>query len=446
VSLNFSGTESRLCGSSKHSNASKWSVLFLLWLVCFLNYADRQLISSLFPLLEHDFGFSKAQLGLIGSSFMWVYALSSPLAGFAGDRLSRKGLILGGCLLWSVMTGFTGFCGRFWQFLATRAVIGLGESLYFPSATSLISGWHGLKTRSTALSLHQSAVYVGTIAGGALGGFVGSHYGWRLAFYGFGGAGILVAILIGKYLAEPVAPAGKNLRSLNEPRDTDLHGRESKKTTGLLPTFQKLLTQPDVLLLMVAFAFANGVASIFLLWAPTFLYEKFHQSLVVAGFSAVAAIQIASAVSAPLSGFLADRISFRLRGARLLVQSVSLLLGTASIVAVGRAETMVSLIVSMICFGICKGGYDAGIFASVFDLVLPGERSSVAGLMNTLGWIGGAVGAMMVGLFSTFGSGTPMERMSCAIVWSSLGYLFAAALLLSARTLHDSKSAETLHL
>ncbi|MEY2906645.1 MAG: hypothetical protein RLZZ408_1116, partial [Verrucomicrobiota bacterium] len=85
----------------------KWIVLGMLWMVCLLNYADRQAISSLFPLLERDFGFTKAQLGLIGSAFMWVYAASAPFAGYAGDRRSRKGLILGGCLFWSLMTGVT---------------------------------------------------------------------------------------------------------------------------------------------------------------------------------------------------------------------------------------------------------------------------------------------------------------------------------------------------
>ena len=98
----------------------KWVVLGMLWLVCCLNYADRQAISSLFPLLEKDFGFTKAELGLIGSAFMWVYAFSSPFLGFAGDRRSRKGLIVAGCLLWSLMTGVTGFCASLWQFVAAR--------------------------------------------------------------------------------------------------------------------------------------------------------------------------------------------------------------------------------------------------------------------------------------------------------------------------------------
>ena len=85
-------------------NREKWIVLGMLWLVCLLNYADRQAISSLFPLLERDYGFTKAQLGLIGSAFMWVYAASAPFAGYAGDRQSRKGIILVGCLFWSLMT------------------------------------------------------------------------------------------------------------------------------------------------------------------------------------------------------------------------------------------------------------------------------------------------------------------------------------------------------
>ena len=430
--------------SGRTSPRSKWLVLGLLWLVCFLNYADRQVISSLFPILERDFGFTKAQLGLIGSAFMWVYAFSSPFAGFAGDRYPRKGLIIGGCLLWSLMTGVSGMCGKCWQFIATRAVIGLGESVYFPAATSLLSYWHGQRTRSTALSLHQSAVYVGTIAGGTLGAFVAVRYGWRWALYGFGIAGILTALLIGKYLPASLPVSGKESHDPEAPEGSEDDKNILRK--GFLQTLGGILRQPGVLLLMAAFACANGVAAIFLVWAPTFLFEKFHLSLVMAGFSAVAAIQIASAVSAPLSGILADRLSITIRGARMIVQAVALLLGSLCVVAVGKAGNMGALLTSMICFGICKGAYDAGIFASVFDFVVPRERSSVAGLMNTLGWVGGAVGTLMVGLFSSYGRGTQMERMSGAIVWSAAGYLMAAGLLLMAYALHRAKPAQAIHL
>src|SRR6516162_3873006 len=88
----------------------KWWVLFMLWFVCFFNYADRQAMSSVFPKLKEEFNFDKVQLGLIGSAFMYVYALGSPFAGFAGDRWRRKDLILGGCLFWSITTVLTGGC------------------------------------------------------------------------------------------------------------------------------------------------------------------------------------------------------------------------------------------------------------------------------------------------------------------------------------------------
>lgn len=403
----------------------KWIVLGMLWMVCLLNYADRQAISSLFPLLERDFGFTKAQLGLIGSAFMWVYAASAPFAGYAGDRHSRKGLILGGCLFWSAMTVATGWCGRLWQFVAARALIGLGESVYFPAAASILSDYHGPRTRSTALSFHQSAVYIGTIAGGWLGALLADRYGWRWAFYGFGGAGILVALLLWWRLREPI-------RGASEDVPTQSHGEHQ----GILATFRGLLGRPAVLLLMGAFACANAVGSIFLIWAPTFLFEKFHLGLVAAGFSAVAAIQLASAVSAPLSGMLADRLSLTIPGARMLVQAVALMAGSFFVVLVGRAPTMEALMGAMVCFGLCKGAYDGGIFASVFDFVSPQERASVAGLMNLLGWGGGALGPVAIGLAATYGTGAQMERMSGAIAWSGLAYLAAAGLIITAFTLY----------
>lgn len=415
-------------------NREKWVVLGMLWLVCLLNYADRQAISSLFPLLERDFGFTKAQLGLIGSSFMWVYAAAAPFAGYAGDHRSRKGLILGGCLFWSLMTAATGWCGRLWQFVAARALIGLGESVYFPAAASLLSDYHGPRTRSTALSFHQSAVYIGTIAGGWLGAVLAENYGWRWAFYGFGGAGILVALLLWLRLREPRRGASEIV-----PQYVD----EERK--GILKTFTGLLSRPCVLLLMGAFACANAVGSIFLIWAPTFLYEKFHLSLAAAGFSAVAAIQLSSAASAPLSGLLADRLSLTVSGARMLVQAVALMAGSFCVVLVGRAPTMEALLVAMICFGFCKGAYDGGIFASVFDLVVPAERASVAGLMNLLGWGGGALGPVAIGLAATYGTGTQMERMSGAIAWSGLAYLAAAGFIILAITIYRRDSLPKPH-
>src|SRR5262245_47366522 len=168
----------------------KWLVVGMLWFVCLFNYADRQAIFSVFPLLRDEMGLSDFQLGIVGGSFMWVYALSLPLAGIVGDRFSRKLLILGGLLFWSFVTLATAVATEYWNLVLFRALEGFGEAFYFPASMSLISDYHDPKTRSRAMSLHQSSVYAGTIAGGALAGWLAELYGWRSGFYVFGGLGM----------------------------------------------------------------------------------------------------------------------------------------------------------------------------------------------------------------------------------------------------------------
>src|SRR3954447_20880702 len=186
-------------GAREPGSSYKWWVVFMLWFVCFLNYADRQAISAIFPKLEQEFGFTKTQLGLIGSAFMWVYAAGAPLAGLIGDRARRKDLILGGCLFWSFVTITTGWCAKLWQFVTVRALEGFGETFYFPASMSLISDYHGAGTRSKAMAFHQSSVYAGTIAGSWIAAELAQHFGWRVGFYLFGTCGMLLAIALFRF-------------------------------------------------------------------------------------------------------------------------------------------------------------------------------------------------------------------------------------------------------
>src|SRR3989440_3414024 len=181
----------------------KWWVVVMLWFVCFFNYADRQAIASVFPKLKEEFGFDKVQLGLIGSAFMWVYAAGAPLAGVICDRFRRKDLILGGCLFWSFVTITTGWCSKLWQFVAVRALEGFGETFYFPASMSMVSDYHGGKTRSRAMSLHQTSVYAGTIGGGALAGYMAQRGQWRESFFLLCGLGVGLGLVLAAFLREP---------------------------------------------------------------------------------------------------------------------------------------------------------------------------------------------------------------------------------------------------
>src|SRR5438034_759138 len=136
------------------------------------------------------------QLGLLGSGFAWVYGLGAPLAGMVVDRARRKTVILGGLHAWSLICLATVWSRNFTHLFLFRAAEGLGETFYFPASTSMLSDYHGSLTRSRALGLHQTAVYMGTIGGGFFAGLIAEAYGWRWSFVVFGGLGVLLGVVL----------------------------------------------------------------------------------------------------------------------------------------------------------------------------------------------------------------------------------------------------------
>ena len=414
-----------LPGTPRDATRYKWRVVAMLWCICFFNYADRQAIFAVFPNLKQEFVFDPVQLGLIGSAFMWVYAAGSPLAGIICDRFRRKDLILGGCLFWSLVTMLTGRCSRLWQFATVRAFEGSGEMFYFPASMSLLSDYHGRTTRSRALSLHQSSVYIGTIIGSWAGAWFAVRLGWRAGFYCFGTAGMLLVLALSKSLREPVR--GEAERCDDE---SQVQHRADGQKLPIAQTLRLIFRAPQVCLLMLAFVFANFVAAVFLTWTPTFLVEKFHFHLTAAGLSGTLFIHLSSALSVPFAGWLADKLTRRFATGRMAVQATGLVLGAAFVVLVAKTASVSMLLVSMSAFGLYKGFYDSGIFASVYDAVPPEARGTTAGIMNTVGWSGGALGPLFVGLISKYGAKpTPVQNMSDAIAFCGGAYLLAALLV-----------------
>jgi MFS family permease len=395
------------------SERYRWAVVGMLWFVCFFNYADRQAIFSVFPVLKTEMHLSDRELGIIGSAFMWVYAATAPLAGLVADRFSRKALILGGLLFWSAVTLATAYCTHYWQLVAVRAVEGLGESFYFPASMSLISDYHGGGTRSRAMSIHQSSVYAGTIAGGSLAGYLGQYYGWRSSFHFFGWAGMVLAAVLITMLREPKRGAADQIAAPVEAR-------------GIGRSLRAVFTHPMAPVLMAVFVGANFVASVFLTWLPSFLVRKFHMNLSMAGFSSTAYLQIASVLGVLAGGWLADRMVRRHSGGRMITQAIGLLCGVPFILLTGLTTTVGSVIAAMTCFGLFKGLYDANIWASLYDVVSPAQRATAVGLMNSIGWLGGGAAPVAIGAMSdSFG-------LSRSIAATSVIYLIVGTALLAA--------------
>ncbi|MBI1790426.1 MAG: MFS transporter [Acidobacteria bacterium] len=146
-----------------------WTIVAFLWAAYLINYVDRQSVFSILPVLERELGFTPTQLGLIGSIFIWVYSLCSPLAGRLADRVRLDRLIPASLLLWSLATLATGLSRSVEALLFWRGVIGVTEGLYFPAALAAIGAAHPGPTRSRAISIHGSAQFAGIVAGGWFG-------------------------------------------------------------------------------------------------------------------------------------------------------------------------------------------------------------------------------------------------------------------------------------
>ena len=401
---------------------AKWRVVAMLWCIAFFNYADRQAIFSVFPLLEREMHLTPVQLGLLGSGFAWVYGLAAPLAGVVVDRASRKRVVLAGLHAWSLICMATAASRSFTHLFLFRAAEGLGETFYFPASTSLISEHHDARTRSRALGLHQTSVYLGTIGGGFFAGLIAERHGWRLSFIVFGALGILLGVVLSRHL--PDSPGTPDTPSTASTAST-----LSTPSTSSTPRTPRTPRTP-LFCLLGAFMCANFVAVVLLSWMPKFLFDRFHMSLSTAGLTATVFVQLASLAGAPVGGWLADWWRQRTPAGRILVQAVGMFAGAPFVAVCGTTDSVAVLIVALTCWGFFKGLYDANIFASAFDFVPPDARGRTAGVMNMVGWLAGGGSAPLV-----IGIVAERSSLGAAMAFTSVVYLAAGVLLVIAAVL-----------
>jgi sugar phosphate permease len=244
------------------------------------------------------------------------------------------------------------------------------------------------------MSIHQSSVYVGSAAGGAISGIVGQHFGdWRISFVLFGTLGILLAVALWTLLKE--APRGLSDHTI----------ACVDRRLGLPTRVARVLSRGSVLLLIAAFVGANFVAVLFLSWMPSFLYRRFGLGLAMSGINGTLYLSIASCLGTLLGGWLADLLTKRAirrtgepRSARMLTQSFGLLAGAPFLFLAGYGSQLTAVILAMTVFGLCKGVYDSNIWAALYDVVPIEQRGTAVGVMNSLGWLGGGVAPVAIAM------------------------------------------------
>jgi MFS family permease len=247
------------------SNAlrSAWFVVALLFPVALLNYLDRQMLATMKASMVGDIPSiaNKADWGLILGCFKWTYALLSPFAGYVADRVGKHRVIASSLFVWSLVTWWTGHVTSFQELLAARALMGVSEAFYIPAALALIADYHFGDTRSRAVGVHQTGIYIGQILGG-FAGYVAEapDLGWRWAFSTAGMMGVIYALpLLALLRSAPVAAA---------PRATV----EEKPAGGVM---RDLLGNRNFLLLVAYFTLPAIAGWVVRDWMPEILREKF---------------------------------------------------------------------------------------------------------------------------------------------------------------------------
>ncbi|MBC8010660.1 MAG: MFS transporter [Burkholderiales bacterium] len=398
--------------TSASSKTYKWELLALLWFAGFLNQGDRQIFNAILPRIRDSLGATDVQMGLVATLFTAFFGVLIPVAGWLGDRVSRKRLVCVSLLVFSAGTLLTGFSGGLISLIIFRSVAtGAGESFFTPPALSLI-GQHHATTRSIALSIYQTSQYVGVAVSSWMAAWLAERYGWRTAFYVFGGFGL---VLMGVLL----------LRLKNDPAPLCAEKTDTSATTtgAKSGAFGELLRIPSFLLLTLAFGCMVFTMTGFMTWMPTLLTTKFQLSLSSAAFQAVFIHLLFAFVGVLLGGWWTDRRARTRPVARFQLGAVGLVFGAPFVVLLARADTLPLVYVGLAGFGFFRGLYDANIFAALYEVVAVHRRATATGVMVCFAFITGATAPLMLGYIKqTMG-------LDHALVWLAPSFFVGGLLI-----------------
>ncbi|HWD97658.1 MAG TPA: MFS transporter [Bryobacteraceae bacterium] len=340
----------------------RWELLIWLWLAFFLNQADRQVFNVLLPVLRRDLGLSDIQLGLLTSVFVAVNGVLVPVAGFLGDRIARRRLVLLSLFAWSFSTLCTGFGSGLAYFLLVRSIAtAAGEAFYFPAAVAMLASEH-VESRGRALSLFQTSVYAGLIASGWLGGALAQRLGWRAVFWIFGGAGMLLAVALRFRIRNSAVVAAAERPSIRS-------------------SLAAILTKPAARWIALASGATIFVNIGYLTWMPVYLFDRFGMPLSKAGFSSMFFHHVLAFAGAITGGFISDHLAPGRPRIRMELQAFALLAGAPFIFALGRAATEGAVYLALAGFGFFRGLFESNLYPAFYSVIAPRYHSTASGLL-----------------------------------------------------------------
>jgi MFS transporter, Spinster family, sphingosine-1-phosphate transporter len=390
-----------------------WCVVAFLAAAAGINYADRAALSAVIPPLRDDLGLSDFDIGLVGSAFLWSYALASPFAGMLADRFSRSLLVACSLVLWSLVTLLCGTAAGLGSLVALRIALGFSESLYLPAAGALLGDHHGPATRGLAMGLHVMGLHLGVIFGGLFAGLLAERFGWRAGFFVLGVSGLGLSLLAPSFLGD--VPT-KRFRL----------GRPSAAAALAYlvrtPTFHVVLLN----------AMLGGVAVwIFFNWLPLYFRETFQMSLGAAGFAGTFLLKAPAVIGLVVCGWWSDRISRRDARRRLLLKGLAFVAAVPALLLFLGNPGFKTVMLALALFSLMQGFRGASEHPILCDVVPAEFRSTAIGLLNTAATAAGGVGVLLAGaLKADLGLGMIFAASSALMLVAGILSLLACRLVM----------------
>ena len=374
-----------------HSKKYPWIVVGLLWVVALLNYMDRQMLSTMKPSMMLDIAELKSatMFGYLMGIFLWIYGAVSPFAGMIADRINRKWLIVGSLFVWSAVTFAMGYAKTFDQLYWLRAAMGVSEALYIPAGLSLIADYHSDKTRSLAVGIHMTGLYMGQALGG-FGATIADKFSWQQAFQSFGIIGIVYSVVL--------------ILFLKEKRNTDTTENIVKEKSSVFKGLGVLFVNISFWIILFYFAIPSlpgwGVKN----WLPTLFAENLNIEMSKAGPLSTITIAASSFLGVIFGGILSDRwVQKNIRG-RIYTSAIGLGLTIPALLFIGFGHSLFAVIGSAFCFGFGFGMFDANNMPILCQFVSRKYRATAYGLMNMVGVFAGAFITNLLGKSTDGGS------------------------------------------
>jgi MFS family permease len=357
-------------------NYAQVQLLAVLALINFVNFADRQVLNPLVPLLRQHFGASDAQLGSLQTGLLVVLAIASIPSGFLADRFSQPKIIAFGVLFWSLATIASGLAPSFAMLFFARAFVGVGEAAYAPAAQTMISDSFSYEHRAMAQAIFASGMLLGGAAGLALGGLMGARHGWQFAFVIVGVIGIVPGLTAFKLKEPPRRPRSE------------------------LTAIRELIRVPAFLALIVAGTCITFSAVSLVTWGVDYAMSYKDFSLREAAVS-LSIIALLSLVLGALSGgYVADKLQKRFPYGRVLVIAGAFLVAAPFLLMAIQSDEKWVVLVGLFVSGYFMSWYHGPVTAVIHDLTPQRAHATAIGIYMFVTQLLGALGPQLIGRIS----------------------------------------------